>query len=65
VSQPHKPLHGEENHAHANAGYQGAGKRPELKECMAEFVTARRRSTYRKLDKTGPRRHMSESPRPH
>ena len=45
---------------HADAGYQGAGKRPELKECEAEFVIARRRSTYKKLDKTDPRRQLIE-----
>ena len=38
VSQTHKLLHGEEKHVHADAGYQGADKRPELKECEAEFV---------------------------
>ncbi|MEB3025875.1 IS5 family transposase, partial [Parvimonas sp. M13] len=37
VSQTHKLLHGEEKHVHADAGYQGAGKRPELKDCPAEF----------------------------
>ena len=60
VSQTHKLLHGEEKHVHADAGYQGAGKRPELKDCPAEFVIARRRSTYKKLDKTDPRRQLIE-----
>jgi IS5 family transposase len=60
VSQTHKLLHGEEKHVHADAGYQGAGKRPELKDCAAEFVIARRRSTYKKLDKTDPRRQLIE-----
>ncbi|MCV6328659.1 transposase, partial [Pseudomonas aeruginosa] len=60
VSQTHKLLHGEEKHVHADAGYQGADKRPELKECEAEFVIARRRSTYKKLDKTDPRRQLIE-----
>ena len=43
-----------------DAGYQGADQRPELKECEAEFVIARRRSTYKKLDKTDPRRQLIE-----
>jgi IS5 family transposase len=33
---------------------------PELKDCAAEFVIARRRSTYKKLDKTDPRRQLIE-----
>lgn len=61
VSQTHKLLHGEEKHVHADAGYQGAGKRPELKECPAEFLFARRRSTYKKLDKANPRRQLIEA----
>ena len=44
VSQMHKLLHGDEKHLHGDAGYQGAHKREELKECAAEFVIARRRS---------------------
>ena len=60
VSQTHKLLHGDEKHVHADACYQGAGKRPELKDCTAEFVIARRRSTYKKLDKTDPRRQLIE-----
>ncbi|MFX4728889.1 transposase, partial [Acinetobacter baumannii] len=60
VSQTHKLLHGEEKHVHADAGYQGAGKRPELKDCPAEFVIARRRTTYKRLDKTDPRRQLIE-----
>ncbi len=60
VSQTHKLLHGEEKHVHADAGYQGAGKRPELKGCAAQFVIARQRSTYRKLYKKDPRRQLIE-----
>jgi IS5 family transposase len=60
VSQTHKLLHGEEKHVHADAGYQGAHKREELKECAAEFVIAQRRSTYRKLDEADPARILIE-----
>ena len=60
VSQAHKLVHGEEKHVHADAGYQGAGERPELKDCAAEFVIARCRSTYKKRDKTDPRRQRIE-----
>lgn len=60
VSQTHKLLHGDEKHLHGDAGYQGAHKREELKECAAEFVIARRRSTYRKLDEADPVRTLIE-----
>lgn len=60
VSQTHKLLHGDEKHLHGDAGYQGAHKREELKECTAEFVIARRRSTYRKLDEADPVRTLIE-----
>ena len=60
VSQTHKLLHGEEKHVHADAGYQGAKKREALKDCTAEFVVARRRSTYKKLDETDPVRKLIE-----
>ena len=60
VSQTHKLLHGDEKQLHGDAGYQGAHKREELKECAAEFVIARRRSTYRKLDEADPVRTLIE-----
>jgi transposase, IS5 family len=61
VSQTQKLLHGGEKHVYADADYQGACKRPELKGCAAEFVIARRRSTYRRLDRTDPRRQLIEN----
>ncbi|MDP3873240.1 MAG: IS5 family transposase [Methyloversatilis sp.] len=60
VSQTHQLLHGEEKHVHADAGYQGANKREALKDCKAEFVVARRRSTYKKLDEADPVRKLIE-----
>lgn len=60
VSQTHRLLHGEEKHVHADAGYQGAKKREALKDCTAEFVVARRRSTYKKLDEADPVRKLIE-----
>jgi IS5 family transposase len=60
VSQTHRLLHGEEKHVNADAGYQGAKKREALKDCAAEFVVARRRSTYKKLDKADPVRQLIE-----
>ena len=60
VSQTHKLLHGDEKQLHGDAGYQGAHKREELKECAAEFLIALRRSTYRKLDEADPVRTLIE-----
>lgn len=60
VSQTHTLLHGEEKPVHADAGYQDAKKREALKDCMAEFVVSRRRSTYKKLDETNPVRKLIE-----
>lgn len=54
VSQTHRLLHGEEQHVHGDAGYQGAHRREELKECRAGFIIASRRSTYRRLDEADP-----------
>lgn len=49
-----------EKHVHADAGYQGAKKREALKDCTAEFVVARRRSTYKKLEEADPVRKLIE-----
>ncbi len=59
VSRAHKLPH-EKKHVHADAGYQGAHKREELKDYAAGFVITRRRSTYKKLDEADPVRRLIE-----
>jgi IS5 family transposase len=60
VSQTHKLLHSEEKHVYADVGYQVAKNREALKDSTAEFVIARRHSTYKKLDEADPVRKLIE-----
>lgn len=51
LSQAHKLLHGEEKSVHADAGYQGVEKRPEIKakHGRVEWLVAARRSQIKAL----------------
>jgi transposase, IS5 family len=47
-------LHGQEDSVHADAGYQGAAKREELKEVKADWFIAMRPGKRKALDKASP-----------
>lgn len=49
VVETSKLLHGDETSAHADAGYTGANKREELKDCKAEWHIAAKRGTIKAM----------------